>query len=248
MKKLILGAVVSISLVNASGIPVVDAVANAQAMAQNIKTVAEWAKEAERWANTVTHYQSQLDAYKNQLLSQTQIRDSVQFAKDIQDFNNFAKNYKNDYLSLSNDILNSNTLIGNKAKTLFDKYNLLDDCNYDYMTQNEKDICKNKMVRRVQEVATYQTYSDNLTKVHDNLSNLSYKLTTSNDIKESTDIGNAIAVQVAQLDLTKTQLQLMNEQNKRIDYIEQKHQEELIKQTRGKSADYSKFQTSIWDK
>lgn len=232
MKKLVLSSVLAISLLNASGIPVVDAVANAQAMAQNIKTVAEYAKEAQRWANTVTHFQSQLDAYKNQLLSQTQIRDSVQFVKDIQDFNNFAKNYKDDYLSLSNDILNSNTLIGNQAKTLFNKYNLFDDCNYDYMTQNEKDICKNKMVRRVQEVATYQTYSDNLSKISDNLSNLSYKLTTSSDIKESTDIGNAIAVQVAQLNLTKTQVQLMNEQNKKLDLIEQKQKEQLITQSR----------------
>ena len=41
MKKYILSALITINLLNASGIPVVDGVANAQSMAQNIKTIEE---------------------------------------------------------------------------------------------------------------------------------------------------------------------------------------------------------------
>ena len=63
MKRIILSSLLAIGLLNASGIPVVDAVANAQAMAQNIKTVAECAEQAKRWVDTANHYQSQLKAY-----------------------------------------------------------------------------------------------------------------------------------------------------------------------------------------
>ena len=46
----------------ASGIPVVDAVANSQMLQQNIKQALEWVKEAQRWVDTTKHYQSQLTA------------------------------------------------------------------------------------------------------------------------------------------------------------------------------------------
>ena len=56
MKKIVLSAFITMSLLNASGIPVVDAVANAQAMAQNIKTVAEYPEQAKRWVDRANHY------------------------------------------------------------------------------------------------------------------------------------------------------------------------------------------------
>jgi len=230
MKKMLVSVALSSSLLFGGGIPVIDAVANAQAMAQNVKTIAEWAKEAERWVNTVNHYQSQLDAYKNQLLSATEIRNSVQFIKDLESFHNFAKNYKDDYLSLTNDILNSNSPIGIKAKELFNRYNIYDDCENTYFSSQEKNICKNKMTRRVQEVATYQQYSSTLSDLGNDLSDLSYKLANSTDIKESQDINNAIQLKVAQLELTKTQVQLMQEQNKGLDLIEEKQKAQLVKQ------------------
>ena len=71
MKRMILSSLLTIELLNATGIPVVDAVANAQAMAQNVKTVAEYAEQAKRWVDTANHYQSQLKAYNDQLVSQT---------------------------------------------------------------------------------------------------------------------------------------------------------------------------------
>lgn len=238
MKKIVASIVVSSSLVFSSGIPVVDVVSNAQAMAQNLKEVAQWAEQASRWAKEVDHYKSQLGAYQDQLLSATQIRDSVQFVKDISDFYSFAKNYSDDYMSLSTDILNSNTPIGIQAKALFKKYNLFNDCEGDYLSKDEKNICKNKMVRRVHEVAVYQEYNKNLNLMANDLNDLAVSLANSQDIKESQDIGNAIQLKIAQIDLTKTKIELMNAQNERLDKVEQKQKEQLISQTRGKSADF----------
>ena len=148
MKKIVLSAFITMSLLNASGIPVVDAVANAQAMAQNIKTVAEYAEQAKRWVDTANHYQSQLKAYNDQLVSQTGVRNSVSFIQDINDFNKFSKSYSKDFLSLDNS-MNSNSPIGTKAKELFAKYNLYNDCEVNHLTTKEQEVCKGKMERKV---------------------------------------------------------------------------------------------------
>lgn len=241
MKKALLSILIASKLVLGGGIPVVDVTANSQMATQNAKEIAEWVEQASRWAEEITHYQSQLDAYNTELLSKTGIRDTVQFMKDVESFYDFAKNYKDDYLSLGTDILNSNTIIGNRAQALYDNYNLFDDCDIDYLTDDEKRICKNKMVRRVHEVAVYQEYSNNLGEISDNLSDLSNKLANSQDIKESQDIANAINMEVAKLELTKSQVELMNAQNARLDKIEEKQEEQLLKQSLRKvdDRDYS---------
>ena len=241
MRKIVLSALITMSLLNASGIPVVDAVANAQAMAQNIKTVAEYAEQAKRWVDTANHYQSQLKAYNDQLVSQTGVRNSVSFIQDINDFNKFSKSYSKDFLSLDNS-MNSNGPIGIKAKELFTKYNLYNDCEVNHLTSKEQEVCKGKMERKVRDIASYQEYSNNLEGISTNIDSLTKKLATSKDIKESQDINNAIQLQVAQLEITKTQIQLMNEQSRTLDDVEKRQKEQLLKQNQGKSADFRKLQ------
>ena len=241
MKKIVLSAFITMSLLNASGIPVVDAVANAQAMAQNVKTVAEYAEQAKRWVDTANHYQSQLKAYNDQLVSQTGVRNSVLFIQDINDFNKFSKSYSKDFLSLDNS-MNSNSPIGTKAKELFAKYNLYNDCEVNHLTSKEQEICKGKMERKVRDIAAYQEYSNNLDGISNNIDGLTKKLATSKDIKESQDINNAIQLQIAQLEITKTQVELMNEQSRTLDDVEKRQKEQLLKQNQGKSADFRKLQ------
>ena len=241
MKKIVLSTLITMSLLNASGIPVVDAVANAQAMAQNVKTVAEYAEQAKRWVDTANHYQSQLKAYNDQLVSQTGVRNSVSFIQDINDFNKFSKSYSKDFLSLDNS-MNSNGPIGIKAKELFTKYNLYNDCEVNHLTSKEQEVCKGKMERKVRDIAAYQEYSNNLDGISTNIDGLTKKLATSKDIKESQDINNAIQLQVAQLEITKTQVELMNEQSRTLDDVEKRQKEQLLKQNQGKSADFRKLQ------
>ncbi len=234
MKKIVLSALITMNLLNASGIPVVDAVANAQAMAQNIKTVAEYAEQAKRWVDTTTHYQSQLKAYSDQLVSQTGVRDSVSFIQDIDDFNKFSKSYSKEFLNTEMD---SNSRIDTKAEELSNKYNLYNDCNGSSLSEVEKNLCLNKMKRRTREIIAYRDYSNNIDGIQDNLTLLTNKLATSKDIKESQDINNGIQLQVAQLDLVKSQVELMNEQNKRVDEIEKRQKQQLFRESMKRNDD-----------
>ena len=206
---------------------------------QTAKAVAEYAKKAQRWAKEINHYKSQLKAYEKELLSATKIRDSVQFMKDINEFNKFTKNYSVDFLDLKDDILgNPKSQVGQYAKQLFDKYQVFDDCNEEYMNDNQKKICKNEMLRNVQEVATYQAYKDNLSSVSTKLGDLSQKLANSKDIKESQDIQNAINMEMAQLQVAKAQVELMDGQNKSLAAIEQRQKEQMYKQNRTNRPDW----------
>ena len=79
MKKIIvkLSMATSLMLTNgfSAGIPVIDAVSNAQAMAQNIKTIAEYGEQAMRWEKTITQYKSQLTAYQDGLATKKRGRE-----------------------------------------------------------------------------------------------------------------------------------------------------------------------------
>ncbi len=207
---------------------------------QTAKAVAEYAEQGKRWVEEINHYKSQIEAYEKELLAATEIRDSVQFMKDIQEFNDFTKNYSLDFLDLKDDILgNPKSQVGQHAKQLFDKYQLFDDCKYDYMNDSQQKICENQMVRSVQEIATYQAYKDNLSSVSTKLGDLSQKLANSKDIKESQDIQNAIQMELAQLQVAKAQVELMDTQNKSLEQIEKRQKQQLYKQSRNVHIDHS---------
>jgi type IV secretion system protein VirB5 len=233
MKKILLSAMVASSLTFGSGIPVVDIVANMQRMMQNVQEIATWAEEAARWGETVDHYKKQIQAYADQLTAQTGVRDTVSFAQDIDDFYNFSKSSK-DFLSLDGEW-------GSGERELYEKYNLFDDCEVDYYGDDEKRICENRVKRRVQEIAVYQDYTKTLDKVSDNIVALSKKITQSNDAKESADLQNAIGLQLAQLELTKTKVEVMNAQNERLDQIEIQQKEQLIKRSMRSKDTTSKY-------
>ena len=207
---------------------------------QTGKAVAEYAEQAKRWSDEILHYKSQIEAYEKELLAATEIRDSVQFMKDIQDFNKFTKEYSVDFLDLKDDILgNPKSQVGQHAKQLFEKYEVFDDCNEEYMNDNQKKICKNEMVRSVQEVATYQAYKDNLSSVSTKLGDLSQKLANSVDIKESQDIQNAINMEMAQLQVAKAQVELMDTQNQSLKNIENRQLQQEYKKSRSVNIDWT---------
>ncbi len=207
---------------------------------QTGKAVVEYAEQAKRWSDEILHYKSQIEAYEKELLAATEIRDSVQFMKDIKEFNDFTKNYSLDFLDLKDDILgNPKSKVGQHAKQLFEKYEIFDDCNEEYMNDNQKRICKNEMVRSVQEVATYQAYKDNLSSVSTKLGDLSQKLANSVDIKESQDIQNAINMEIAQLEVVKAQVELMDRQNKSLENIEKRQKQQMYKQSRTVHIDHT---------
>ncbi len=230
MKKKIVGiCLVASTFLYSAGIPVVDMTSLAQ-------QIATWAKEAKRWTDTVNFYKDQLEGLEDQLLAQTEIRDTVQFIKDLRALSEFVHGVSNDFLSL-NDGLSAG------AQALFDKYNLYKECENDWFNEDEKRICENKMIRRVNEIAAYQKYKDDLTDSYNELSVLAAKLAASEDLKESQDIGNAINLTIAQLNIKKSQIELVNAQNEQLRHIDKEQRRQLyIKKLRKKDdRDYSEW-------
>ncbi len=211
IKKIFISTVLSNTLLFSGGIPVIDAVANAQAIAQNIKTVAEWAKEAQRWADTINHYKTQLTAYENELLSKTGIRNSVDFMKDLNRLKQYSKAYGDDYLDLAQALSNPNSRVGNLARALFDKYNVFDRC--ENKKSWEKQSCENKLKREVTQIAVIKETNKMVDQSSKNLEKLSKSISSSQDIKESQDIANAINMELAQLQVVNMKMEMFNKQN-----------------------------------
>src|SRR5574344_179523 len=217
MKKYILSILITINLLNASGIPVVDGVANAQSMAQNIKTIEEWAREAERWADTASHYKNQLQAYENELLSKTGVRDSVNFLKDLNKLSDYSKMYGEDFLNITGT---NSSYLGKMSEQLFDKYNIYDRCK-NLKREWEITNCKNVLKREVNNIATVQATNNMINKSSQNLESLGKNVSASKDIKESQDLANAINIEIGNIQVAQMKLDMMYKQNEALKKAEE---------------------------
>ncbi len=212
IKKIVISAIFSTQLVFGAGIPVIDAVSNAQQLAAHVETIATWAKEAQRWVETAQHYKAQLESYRDELLTKTGIRDSVSFLKDLDRLQEYSKMYGDDYLKLGTALLNENTVIGSQAKQLFEKYNVFDRCSN--KTEWKKESCENTLIREVTTIATVTSTAELVKESQEILQDLSKKVSNSQDIKESQDLANAINIEIAQLQATQMKLDMLTKKNK----------------------------------
>lgn len=248
IKKTLLSITLSSTLLFSSGIPVVDVVSNVQALTQNIKEIAEWATVAERWVDTTKHYSSQLTAYENELLSKTGIRDSVSFVKDLNKLQEYSKVYGDDYLELGVALTNKNSVIGRKANQLFDKYNIFDECKNEIYKDWEKEACQNKLTREVETIATVQETKKIVDKSSQNLEDLSKKISNTRDIKESSDVANAINMELAQLQVVNMRMEMLAKQNQAQEKAEEEQKQRHFESKMGKHIDYSNFDWSLGKK
>ncbi|EOH7268335.1 TPA: type IV secretion system protein [Campylobacter jejuni] len=224
------------NLAFSAGIPVVDVTANQQMATQNAKQVAEWAKDASRWTETVAHYQKQIQAYKDELLSKTGIRDSVTFLKDIkQIYSDFAEAGQN-IQSFYNDVLRDpQKFLSDKGNEIFGKYTSFDRCNFDFLSQSEKNICKMNLITYAAQVETYNQASIQVNIVAKSLEKLHQKLIESKDIKETNGINNAINVEKTKLEIIKTNLEISNMHYENQRRIRQDQAAQLFQNQWGKS-------------
>ncbi len=68
---------------------------------------------------------------------------------------------------------------------------------FDFLSQAEKNICKMNLITYTAQVETYNQTSKQMDTISQTLQKLQDKLVNSKDIKESTDAGNAIQLEVA---------------------------------------------------
>lgn len=207
MKKLVLSSVIAFNLAFASGIPVVDGAMNAQVQMQNLKQIAEWAKEATRWTDTVSHYQKQLQAYAEELKAKTGIKDSVSTLQDLkQIYADFGRAYENIQDFNDKVLSDPEAFIKDKIGETYSKYMIFDKCQYITDT-HRKGICLTEMLTAAAEIQSTEQKTKELNDINKVIQEIETKMKSSQDIKESQDLANALNAQVAKVQLIQVNLQ-----------------------------------------
>ncbi|HAT1684684.1 TPA: type IV secretion system protein VirB5 [Klebsiella oxytoca] len=197
-RALIIVVVMASPVAQATGIPVVDAVANAQELAH-------WAEKLKQWAETAQHYKNQIQSYKNQLATATGVR-------DIADFVNQAKSLKSDLDKLRkpgqtlNDLLLSGGSSG-QFDALYNKYRIFDTCNTK-QSGNYANICKQQVINKAVQLEQTDEVQKQVSQVLGEISSLSNRVALAKDSKESQDLANSIQLKSVMLNTLTTQWEM----------------------------------------
>jgi hypothetical protein len=159
----------------------------------------------------VKQLKDQVTLAQDTLVASTGIKDAVNLYEDLKQLTSIMDEYKVTLADL--DIENPKSKIGQMAQQIFKRNQVFDNCNVDYLSPLQKETCKNKQVRNVSDIASSIIYSQELEKTSKRLQTLSTKLTNSADLKTSQDIGNAISLELAQLEMSKANVEMMEKAN-----------------------------------
>ena len=155
----------------------------------------------------VTLMKKQIEQAKKTALAACGARDAVKMYKDVKELTKVMEEFKVEMSDLNFD--NPKSQIGAMAKKIFEENQIFDNCNIPSNSQLQAKICKDGQIRNITEVATAMVYGDELGKVSERLQDLSKKLASSKDVKASQDIGNAISLELAQLQISKSRVDMM---------------------------------------
>lgn len=193
---------------------------------QTAKAVLEYAEQGKRWEKHLREWEADFKAI-------TEFRLDGNILSKFTELNTLLSEYGLDMGDL--DLNNPKSEIGVYAKQLFESYTLFDDCVYDYFTDDQKRICKNKMVRNVQEIATMSKLSENMTGLLSELNTLNNNLSHAEDIKSSQDITAGIHSTVTSMEAIKIQYEMMVIRNEATKKMEQRQKEQIEKEKRKNS-------------
>ena len=199
MKKILLSlGAVSAIITNSHGfLGVGDVVYDPLAVAQAVKQV--------------TALKKQVDLMKKTAAATCGVKDTVKLYKDMKQLTAVMEKYKVTLDDL--DVENPKSQIGQMAQKIFQENQIFDNCNMGCNSSLKTQVCKNKQMRNVGEIATAMVYADELDATAKRLKDLGEKLAKSKDLKTSQDIGNAISLEMAQLELGKSKVEMMAKAN-----------------------------------
>ncbi|EFW7889350.1 type IV secretion system protein VirB5 [Shigella sonnei] len=198
-KYLLVIAIAYSSSVFSAGIPVVDAVGNAQELAH-------WTEKLKQWTETVQHYKSQLQAYKDQLATSTGLR-------DIQGLVSQGKSLKNDIISLQkqgislDSLLTSSSAPSGTLDALYKKFKDFDICD-EKQAESYINICKQETVNKAWAIEQTADVQEKISDALNDISDLTDRMANAKDIKESQDLANAIQAKSIQLNILSQQWEI----------------------------------------
>lgn len=159
----------------------------------------------------IAQLKEQVTLAQDTLVATAGIKDAVNLYQDLTQLTSIMEEYKVTLNDL--DIENPKSKIGQMAQQIFKRNQIFDNCSVTHLSALQKETCKNKQVRNVSDIASSIIYSQELEKTSKRLQTLSTKLTNSEDLKTSQDIGNAISLELAQLEMSKANVEMMEKAN-----------------------------------
>lgn len=112
---------------------------------------------------------------------------------------------------------------------ILSKLRLFDRCNNTWYSQEEKIICQSELATSAYQLQEYDRTMQDFDKVNNNILKLQKQLGNSKDIKESADISNALQASMAQAQIIKTRLDLINAHSQTQRRIRAEQKEQLIR-------------------
>lgn len=169
-----------------------------------LENAEQWAKELRQWENTAKHYTSQIDAYKAQLATATGLRDIGSFVNQAKGLTADLKNLQKNGVSL-NGLLNSGGMSG-ELDSIYSKYSMFDTC--DQGSQSYVETCKQAVVNKAIALEDSEVVQQKITDTLNDVSQLSLRLESAADSKESQDLANTLSLKTVQLNALTTQWEM----------------------------------------
>ena len=218
------------SSVFSAGIPVVDAVGNAQELAH-------WTEKLKQWTETVQHYKNQLQAYKDQLATATGIRDIQGLVAQGKSLKNDITNLQKQGISLD-DLLTSGNAPTGALDSLYNRFKDYDVCDAK-QAASYINICKQETVNKAWALQQTSEEQERISYALNDISNLTDRLANSKDIKESQDLANAVQAKSIQLNVLSQQWEMNMRASEQRD--------KLLKEKRKQAKQQSQIEASVAD-
>ncbi|AHJ75585.1 type IV secretion system protein [Kosakonia sacchari] len=184
-----------------AGIPVFDAVGNAESIKQ-------WIEELQQWKETVTHYKSQLDAYKKQLATATGVRDVQNFLQDAKSLKNDIDDLRKNGISLDDLLTNTSGSYSSELQHLYNKYKNFDICNQGNSSQRYLESCKQIVLNQAISIENTNDVQDKINSTLNDIEGLADRIANAKDAKESQDLANTVAAKSVQLNVLTSQWEM----------------------------------------
>lgn len=189
-----------------AGIPVFDAV-------QNAESITQWTEKLKQWEETVTHYKSELNAYKQQLATATGVRDIQGFLSDAKRLKTDIDALRKNGISLDNLLTNPSGSYSSELQNLYIKYKSFDVCNQSSTSQSYLASCKQIVLNQAVSIENTSDVENKINSTLSDISDLSDRITNAQDTKESQDLANAMAAKSVQLNALTSQWEMSVKQS-----------------------------------
>ncbi|WOY03682.1 TrbJ/VirB5 family protein [Dickeya fangzhongdai] len=201
-----------------AGIPVFDAVNNAESINQ-------WMQKLKQWQETVIHYKNELDAYKQQLATATGIRDIQGFLREAKSLKDDIDALRKNGISLDDLLTNPDGSYSSALQGLYKKYQSFDSCNPSRSSRRYQDSCKQLLLNQALAIENTREVQDRMTGTLNDIADLSDRIANAKDSKESQDLANAVAAKSVQLNALTSQWEMsVRQTEQRAILLEQKRQ------------------------